>query len=349
VPRDQAAIEVPVTAADALTPRQLRAYVLLAHARERGLAPTAAELAGELFHHHGAAGRPLSERTARRLLDQLAEAGWLDLGPRAGRQGRHQIAVLSSPVRSVSPEPPVDTSSGPAACPDTHDGSGPDDHDGSLATKDDQQVSPDVVRGGGVFRRRRTTGSRAVDTGGNPRGAVQADLGPGGCGLRPEGPARPHGHAPYAGPEPTLSRWAHDALEPVQHLLPALRPYVLRQIRREIARQLRAGVEVAQLRWRLEHRYATWTPPRDPGRWLLGVGLTERGCVPECEGGWIWRTGMTCQVCAVRDTGPRGVPAPAAAPAAPALPATPAPPRLPPPRRAPMRTWCSCPDCHATA
>jgi hypothetical protein len=185
-----------------------------------------------------------------------------------------------------------------------------------------------------------------VDTGGNTGGALLAAVGPGGSGLRPEGPDRPRGRAPYTGPDPTLSPWAHAVLEPVRHLLPELRPYVVRQIKQEIGRQLRVGADVEQLRWRLEHRYATWTPPRDPGRWLLGVGLVQRGCVPACEGGWIWHTGMACEVCAAR-TADRT----AAAAAAPALPTTPPPappPRVPPPRRAP-RTWCSCPDCHATA
>ena len=40
----------------------------------------AAELAGELFHHHGkSAGQPLSERTARRIVHDLEATGWVSV------------------------------------------------------------------------------------------------------------------------------------------------------------------------------------------------------------------------------------------------------------------------------
>ncbi|MFS0694339.1 hypothetical protein AB6N36_16335, partial [Streptomyces nitrosporeus] len=147
VPRDQAALEVPVRVAEALTPRRLRAWLHLARATAKGLPVTAAELAGELRHHSGThAGEPLSETTGRRLLDDLEAAGWITLGHRAGHRARHAVTVNTSPLHSVpaDPEPtvdgPVDDGLFPVSdllappATDIHDGVGPADGDGSLAT-----------------------------------------------------------------------------------------------------------------------------------------------------------------------------------------------------------------------
>src|ERR1041385_2557873 len=65
-------VRIPVPAGEALTPRLLRLYALLAYATARRIPVTVAELGEQLRHHTGKrAGTHLGERQARRLVDKL--------------------------------------------------------------------------------------------------------------------------------------------------------------------------------------------------------------------------------------------------------------------------------------
>ncbi|MFE2600152.1 hypothetical protein ACFXCZ_27295 [Streptomyces sp. NPDC059396] len=310
VPAAESALQIPVRVAEALTPRQLRAWLHLLRATTAGTPVTGAELAGELYHHTGKnAGAPLGERTGRRIMTELDRLGWITLTHRAGRQGRHLVTVHTTPLRVVRTAPALDPACGeaeqlafefePEAGPDIHDGSGADDLDGSLASEEDSKSSTDVssqlTRG---IRRRRGAGSTAVDT---PRGEVPAAFGRGDRGLRPDRaphPSAPPVRPPYTGPGLQLSPRVWAVLEPVRHELPAIRPYLLRRIAHAVGRQLDAGTAPQRLTARLTHRYATTRTIRDPGRWILGAGLVRHGCgLDVCESGVIWHTGHRCQTC----------------------------------------------------
>ncbi|MGY0055123.1 hypothetical protein ACWY4P_00785 [Streptomyces sp. LZ34] len=76
---------------------------------------------------------------------------------------------------------------------------------------------------------------------------------------------------------------------------------VVRQITREVGRQLREGMDAERLHHRLTVRFAKvmLSEIRDPGRWLLGVALPRWGCgSQDCEAGVLWTTGKDCEVCA---------------------------------------------------
>ncbi|MET7648343.1 hypothetical protein ABZS83_32925 [Streptomyces sp. NPDC005426] len=301
VPRDQGALEIPVRVAEALTPRRLRAYLHLTRATAKGLPVTAAELAGELFHHAGeSAGKPLSEKTGLRLLDDLEAAGWLTLGRRAGQRGRHAVTVNTSPLHPVTePAPdalfPASELLGPSAA-DNHDGVGPADHDGSLASKEDTSLTPDRRAGNLSIRRRRDTGSYGPAPVDNSAGTTFRSAGHGEKRSNNGGAA----DSGYTGPGLQLSPRVWCVLEPVRHELPTIRPYVLRRIAHEIGRQLQAGAGAERLTARLTTRYASTEAPRrgDVGRWILGSGLVRRGCgLESCESGTTWHTGERCPVC----------------------------------------------------
>ncbi|MFD4915140.1 hypothetical protein ACFWNR_18200 [Streptomyces virginiae] len=73
-----------------------------------------------------------------------------------------------------------------------------------------------------------------------------------------------------------------------------------RPIAREVGRRLRSGIDDARLRQRLETRiYRTFTDEiRDPGRWILGVGLPHWGCgIFDCVTGVLWSSGRRCSGC----------------------------------------------------
>lgn len=142
----------------------------------------------------------------------------------------------------------------------------------------------------------------------------------------------------YTGPGLQLAPRVVDVLDPVRHLLPGIRPYLLRRIAAEIGRQLDTGTTtVDRLRTRLTHRYATTTPVRDAGRWILGAGLPRHGCqLPYCESGVLltpWAPPQPCHVC--------GEPG--------AQPPSGTPPDRHPPARPRTATWCTCPDCRPPA
>jgi hypothetical protein len=288
----------PVLAADTLRGLLHRLYLGLRYATVvKKHQPTLAELASLLRHHSGPrAGQSLAEATVSRLLDELEALGWITIGRRAGYRGRHAFTVHDHPIHAADE---------PQTTPDPGDGSGPDLDDGSPAYKEDLGLNDrGTTQLGGSIRRRRDTGSKAVDTAGSA--------------IAP--PA-------YAGPPLTLAPRIWHALEPVAHLLPGISPYLMRRIARETGRQLDTYATPERLRARLTARTASVMTAdiQDPGRWLLGAALPRFGCgLTECETGVLWTTGHRCHVCADiaadRRTGhpphppPRALPDPALEP-----------------------------------
>ncbi|MET9096200.1 hypothetical protein ABZX72_29395 [Streptomyces cyaneofuscatus] len=298
---------VPVRAADALSPRLLRLYALIAYAEARNVPLAVGDLGGMLYHHTGKkAGQHLGDRQAARLIEELAATGWITVHARQGLQGRHAYETHRHPLQPVQLE---------STAPDIHDGSGADDHAGSLASREDQRTDRLVKRtgvGGGI-RRRRPTGSR----------------GPG------HGEKRSNTSGPQTAQERgDLTRRAWEVLEPVRHELPAVRPFLLRRIDAEIGRQLAAGAGTERLTARLTARWASTEDPRrgDVGRWILGAGLVRRGCrLDGCESGTTWHTGERCHLCADIAATKRQA-------AEEQMPAAAPPPRPPAPVRPPA-TW----------
>jgi len=309
-------VRIPVRAAEALTPRLLRLYALLAYATARRIPVTAAEL-GEMLHHHSGqkASQALGERQARRLVDELDATGWLNVGRREGQRGRHAYETRRHPLSAVPARAAAPAADDDAAAdgeqlplwegeaPDIHDGSGPDDHDGSLASKEDHRTDPhEKTQLGGGIRRRRGDRKWVAGPVDNP---VPPAFGRGDLVLRTDGqtdgPGPAAGRPAYTGPVLQLSPRIWRVLAPVHHELADIRPYLMRRIAREIGAQLDApGGSEQRLTDRLARRYATTDTIRDMGRWLLGAGLARHGCPhPDCESGVIWPTGADCETCAV--------------------------------------------------
>ncbi|MYS44079.1 hypothetical protein GTY23_23170 [Streptomyces sp. SID5998] len=319
---------IPVRAAEALPPRLLRLYAILAYATARRIPVTAAEL-GEMLHHHTGqkAGQHLGERQARRLIDDLAATGWLTVRRRDGEQGRHAYETRRHPLHSV-PTPagttaaaagaPVLEDQAPAQLPlwegespVIHDGSGADDHDGSLASKEDHLTDRrEMTQLGGGIRRRRGDRKWVAAPVDNP---VPDTFGPGASraarGTRTD--SSPD-HQPtagtadtgaYSGPELRWTARIHQALAPVHHELADVRRFMLRRIAREISHQLDTGITPDRMAARIAGRYRQTVRAdiRDFGAWLLAVGIRHQGCeVPDCEGGTLWPTGGPCPTCAYR-------------------------------------------------
>ncbi|MHC3474636.1 hypothetical protein ACYF6T_38905 [Streptomyces sp. 7R007] len=260
---------VPSRAAESLSPRQLRCYAALAYATATGTHATLAELARVLRHRSGQkAGQPLDVRSVRRILRELERLGWITVGRRAGYRGRHVYTVHDEPLQAV-------------LTADSGEGSGGDLGEGSLQEDHHQTDSPDDQPPTAVFdiRRRRV---QVV-----ARGPVENS-------PLPRAFARP-----YTGPGLSLAPRIWRILEPVKPLLAGLSPYVVRELAREIGRQLDEGQEPERLRARLEFRFASTEQIRDPGRWLLGAAVVRRGCgLVACESGRNWHTGARCDVCA---------------------------------------------------
>ncbi|MFG2699555.1 hypothetical protein [Streptomyces sp. NPDC048386] len=325
IDRDEMFVTVPGWIAEAAEPRELAAVLLIAHAEKTGHSLTAAELAGELFHHHSESkGRPLSERTARRLIDRLEAKGFIDTGHRAGYQGRDVLTVRTAPLEPV-PELPAEPAPEPLAAPepagtaDNHGGSGPVSGGGSLAIKEYKPALTDgTTQVGGSFRRRR--GDRKcpaspVDTASNSAGSGHPAAPP-----APDVPAalrgrvRPSTPPAYGGPALTLSRDAWDVvgpvLTPVADLLPQVSAFVMRRIVREILRQVRdTGFLPEDIRDQVA-RMRAWTAEEDltdPGRWLLGAVLPPASKCgrPGCHWGFLAHTGEPCKACAEVDAAAR--------------------------------------------
>ncbi|MFE9684132.1 hypothetical protein [Streptomyces sp. NPDC006285] len=320
-------VTVSVAMADALAPRRLRAALLMAHAAryQPGYQPTAADLAGELFHHDGkSAGQPLSERTARRVLHDLDATGWVTLGRRAGYQGRHTVTVNRHPIlveqlaldidtATPAPEPdaPADAQASAAAADepsaDNHGGSGPASSGGSLAIKEyTQALTDNATQVEGGSRRRRGTGSKPADSSGD---LVPETFRPG-ASRAPRGTRTPQppaattaGRGAYTGPELRWTARVRDALAPVAAHLDDVNRYLLRKIAKQIAAELDAND--ASSSDRIADRLSRRLRPvlrediRNWGGWLLSVGLPRRGCGhPLCEDGQLWPSGDTCETCA---------------------------------------------------
>lgn len=320
---DELFVWIPVRAAEALAPRLLRLYALIAYAVARNIPTSAADLGEMLRHQTGKqAGEHLGERQARRLVDELAGLGWITVDHRAGHQGRHAYTVHRHPLLAGA---------------DIHDGSGPDSSDGSLTSREDHRTDRPLKkrRGDRSIRRRRLpqVARGPVD---NPVSAT----------FRPAvGRATDRGNSrrPLDGSGPTLSARAWAVLEPVRHLLTdaTLTSWAVGRIETEISRQLAAGVGMERITARLTRRYAGLTGEvRDGARWIIGVGLPRDGlnrpcsCTLDvCEDGTLWHTKQPCGVCA-------DLAAAAAARVAKGLPpAAPAPP--PPP--VPAEDWIPVP------
>jgi hypothetical protein len=309
---DELFVRIPVRAAEAVTPRLLRVYALLAYSTARRIPVTAAEL-GEMLHHHTGqrAGEHLSERQARRLVDDLELTGWLTVRRREGEQGRHAYETHRSPLRSVPAAPEAaaledeaeQLSLWEAGSAVVYDGSGPGDHDGSLASKEDHPTDrPDETQTVGGSRRRRPTGSRpatpASDLAGGTFGPC-ASRAPRGTRATPD----PSTTAPYGGPDLCWTRRVHESLAPVRHLLDGASRFMLRRVAREIGCQLDDAASNLmthqRMAARIAARYRDARTIRDIGAWLLHVAIVPKGCgLPLCEDGAVWPTGEPCEICA---------------------------------------------------
>ncbi|WP_051765119.1 hypothetical protein [Streptomyces sp. NRRL F-5135] len=286
---------IPVRAAEALTPRQLRLYAAIAYAQARRIPLALADLRDLVRHQSGEhAGEPLGERQVMRIVDDLEASGWVSVHRRQGPRGRHIYEAHTRPLHMIGTG---QTAQGPGAVsPDIHDGSAPRSTDGSPCVEDPRTDRPDEndTELSGEIRRRRGTGSKDAGPVENP-GPVPATFrrrGPG------HGEKRSSGGG-YTGPGLQLSARAWAVLAPVRHELEAVSVWELRRIGQEIGRQLSGGVGQERLTARLTARYASTQPPRRGiGRWILGTGLVRHGCgLAACESGTLWHTGQPCQVC----------------------------------------------------
>jgi len=292
---DERYVSAPVLAADTLRGTLHRLYLFLRYTEiveKRQL--TLAEMAWVLRHHSGQTrGQALAEAVVSKLLDELADLGWITLDRRAGYRGRHLITVHDHPVRAVDE---------PDATPDPEGGVAPDLEGGPLAYKEDQALN-DPRRSTdrrGSFRRRRGTGSYRPDPVDN---SAAPSVAPATFRSAARQPVRPQDGRTYDGPPQTLSERLWWALEPVRDLLPEVRPFVMRRIGREVGRQLDTGIWAEDIRDQLA-RMRRWTPPEeitDPGRWILGAVLPVRPgrCgTADCHYGVQRYTGAPCKACA---------------------------------------------------
>lgn len=326
---------LPVAASEHLRPRLLRAYAVITYAVVRNIPLAEGLLAGFLRHHSGRrAGQALTVEAAGRIVDELAETGWVTVRRRAGSQGRH-LFLVHSQRRPTRPAP--------------DDRSGTDLDARSLAYKEDLRTDRPENEAGPVSPAvGEVPVDRAVsDADAKPRLAAA----PGDRALRAggetPGPSSTRHHtsaASYRGPRLSFSPRLHAVLEPVRFLLEKANTYVQRRIGREIARQLEDGTEACRLRARLTQRLAQTllADIRDPGRWLLGVALPRWGCAdPDCESGIRWSSGTQCRACAEVITQRAQARKDTTAPTdnrPPAIVATPARERVPRPAEC-------CPDC----
>ncbi|MEU2992564.1 hypothetical protein ABZ772_19750 [Streptomyces griseoincarnatus] len=287
--RGERYVSAPVLAADTMRGILYRCYLLVRYTtlvEKRDL--TLAEIGWVLRHRSGKrAGQAISDAHAGRLLRELARLGWISLDERAGYRGRHLITVHDHPLHPVEEDTPT---------ADPGDGSGPDLGDGSLAYKEDQELNdPRNTQERGAFRRRRDDRKWVAGPVDNLPVASEA---PDTFRSRPTRPA-------YTGPQLTLSPRVWAVLAPVHDLLPAVSPYLVRRIAREIGRQLDTGIWPDDIRDQLQ-RMRAWTPTEeltDPGRWLIGAVLPVRSRCGRtgCHWGYLAYTGTPCKACAEID------------------------------------------------
>jgi hypothetical protein len=345
---------IPVAAAEDLTPRQLRAYALIAYAQAQKIPLTESEIAGALHHHSGRrAGQPLTTAAAGQIVDELEATRWITVERRAGVRGRHHFIAHDIPpaAQDLSCGQPSAPDIAPSSTSGPDEGSGSSADAGSLATREEPRTDrPDDERAlfspavGEV-----QVGEAVENRGAQPPQRTDED----GLALRADDPqtplTKPSGTPltrSYDGPGLTISARVHAVLEPVHWLFRQTSIYMQRRIAREVGRQLRSGIDGARLRQRLETRVCrTFTDEiRDPGRWILGVGLPHWGCgIFDCEAGVLWSSGRRCSVCEeiVRDR--RRTTAQPEAPASAIV--RPIPARLPVPRSTPAVPRGRCPEC----
>ncbi len=329
--RTEKLVWLPVAAAEDLTPRQLRAYAVMAFAAKMGIALTEGELAGYLRHHSGKkAGEALSVTAASAVVDEVEAARWITVQRRAGARGRNLHIV-----HDLAPEAHTEvTAGGCSGAPKAgvtavaggsersgsslvDEGSGSPVGEGSLATRESPRTdSPDDERAlisPAVGEVQVVEGAEAVE---DPAGAKARSEGGGGVALRAGEISQPSSkldcekrsskgevssRSSYTGPQLAMSPEIYAVLEPVHVLLQQVTSsFVVRKIAREVGRQLREGTAADRLQHRLTARLAkvALSEIRDPGRWLLGVALPRWGCgYQDCEAGIIWRTGVACELC----------------------------------------------------
>ncbi|MFI1621828.1 hypothetical protein ACH4VT_33445 [Streptomyces lydicus] len=330
--RAEAFVWLPVAAAEDLTPRQLRAFAVIAYAEQMRIALTEAELAGHLLHHSGTkAGQPITAAAAGEVVDGLEAARWVTVHRRGGAHGRHRFVahdiappaakeVDKQPLADASqtsrecPQEPVDDAAQGSGSPLVGEGSGALVGEGSLANRESRTTdSPDDERA--LFSS--AVGEvPVVDAVENPANVkARADV-PGGLALRADENSQPSlskpndekrsngggsARASYTGPRLSMSPQIYAVLEPVHWLLKRVNnPFVERKIAWEVGRQLAAGIDAERLHHRLTARFAKvmTSEIRDPGRWLLGVALPRWGCGHlDCETGVLWSSGRPCPVC----------------------------------------------------
>ncbi|MEU8544664.1 hypothetical protein AB0C52_32490 [Streptomyces sp. NPDC048717] len=298
---------IPVAVSEDLTPRQLRAYALIAYAQAQKIPLTESEIAGALHHHSGRrTGQPLTTAAAGEIVDELEATRWITVERRAGVRGRHHFVAHDIPAAAQDTTCGQPSSTGVASSSTSGlgEGSGSSADAGSLATREEPRTDrPDderalfspavgeVQEGEGVENR----GARS------PHSASEGVL-----ALRADDHQTPLTNpltsptGTYSGPGLTISARVHAVLEPVHWLYRQTSIYMQRRIAREVGRQLRAGIDDVRLRQRLETRLCrTFSDEiRDPGRWIFGVGLPHWGCgIFDCEAGVLWSSGRRCSVC----------------------------------------------------
>ncbi|WP_331729391.1 SMC-Scp complex subunit ScpB (plasmid) [Streptomyces avidinii] len=354
---------IPVAASEDLTPRQLRAYALIAYAQAQRIPLTESEIARALHHHSGRrAGQPLTTAAAGEIVDELEAARWITVERRAGVRGRHHFIAHDIPpalAQDAACGQPATTDVTPSSTSGPGEGSGSSADAGSLANKEeprtdrpDDEPAPfspavgEVQVGEGVENR----GAQPPHGGGEGGLALRADdhqiplttpL------TKPSGTPLTNHTGACSGPGLTISARVHAVLEPVHRLYRQTSVYMQRRIAREVGRQLRSGVDDTRLRQRLETRACrTFTDEiRDPGRWILGVGLPHWGCgIFDCEAGVLWNSGRRCSVCEeiVRDR--RRATAQPEAPT-PTVVVQHTPAGVPTPRSVPEVPRSQCPEC----
>ncbi|HSA51385.1 MAG TPA: hypothetical protein VLH10_14930 [Yinghuangia sp.] len=336
VPRGERFVWVPVAAAEDLTPRQLRAYAVVAYAERRRIPLTEGELAGYLRHHSGdRAGRPVTADAAGRVVDALEAAGWVTVGRRCGAQGRHRFIAhdIAHPIPPAASDADAEAIGGSAAGggrgtagehdqeatdasmvsagPGVGEGSGSVVGEGSLAYRESPRTdspedvpdlfSPAVGALQLVGPRRRPVPKARHGSNGE-HGALRADENPDPRLVTSANSGRSAASTRTSASDvPGFSAEVYAVLEPVRWVLARVSSgFVVRKIARAVEEQLQAGMEPARLRHRLTLRFGSVSPSeiRDPGRWLLGVALPRWGCGHwDCEAGVMWSTGRRCAAC----------------------------------------------------
>lgn len=323
ITRTEPFVWIPVAAAEQLTPRQLRAYAVIAYAQARGTALTLPELAGFLRHHSGKkAGQTVSTTATAGIVDVLEASRWITVGRRTGHQGRHRFTAHTLPPAARphgadgeaeeavdSPEHTEGRDEGARASSQDGERSGPQVDERSLAYRESPRT--DSLEDAGESFSPAVGEVQIEEVVENPPLASAPDVADRDTlALRADANTTPTHEPPqrrtgptlrtYDGPELTLSTRTWAVLEPVRSLMRRCNIWEQRRVAREAGCQLDQGMDAERLRRRLERRFAAASPSeiRRPGGWLLAVALPRWGCGHlDCEEGVLWSTGRRCVVC----------------------------------------------------